>query len=34
MIEPSTRRKEEFDVLHFHIDYFPLSLFSRQNFHS
>src|SRR5450755_1921904 len=25
------RRKDEFDVLHFHIDYFPLSLFSRQN---
>ena len=23
-------RADEFDVLHFHIDYFPLSLFSRQ----
>jgi glycosyltransferase involved in cell wall biosynthesis len=31
MIELIYRRKEEFDVLHFHIDYFPLSLFSRQN---
>ena len=31
MIELIYRRKDEFDVLHFHIDYFPLSLFSRQN---
>jgi len=23
--------KDEFDILHFHIDYFPLSLFTRQN---
>ena len=30
MIELVYRRKDEFDVLHFHIDYFPLSLFSRQ----
>jgi glycosyltransferase involved in cell wall biosynthesis len=30
MIELIYRRKDEFDVLHFHIDYFPLSLFSRQ----
>ena len=31
MIERIYRRKDEFDVLHFHIDYFPLSLFGRQN---
>jgi glycosyltransferase involved in cell wall biosynthesis len=31
MVELIYRRKDEFDVLHFHIDYFPLSLFSRQN---
>ena len=31
MVELIYRRKEEFDVLHFHIDYFPLSLFSRQH---
>jgi glycosyltransferase involved in cell wall biosynthesis len=31
MIELIYRRKDEFDALHFHIDYFPLSLFSRQN---
>ncbi|MGE0224933.1 MAG: glycosyltransferase family 4 protein [Acetobacteraceae bacterium] len=30
MIELIYRRKDEFDVIHFHIDYFPLSLFSRQ----
>jgi len=30
MVELIYRRKEEFDVLHFHIDYFPLALFSRQ----
>jgi glycosyltransferase involved in cell wall biosynthesis len=30
MVEVIYRRKDEFDVLHFHIDYFPLSLFSRQ----
>jgi glycosyltransferase involved in cell wall biosynthesis len=30
MVELIYRRKDEFDVLHFHIDYFPLSLFSRQ----
>ena len=30
MIERIYRRADEFDVLHFHIDYFPLSLFSRQ----
>ena len=30
MMELIYRRKDEFDVLHFHIDYFPLSLFSRQ----
>jgi len=29
-VEMVYRRKDEFDVLHFHIDYFPLSLFSRQ----
>ena len=31
MVEMIYRRKDEFDVLHFHIDYFPLSLFGRQN---
>jgi glycosyltransferase involved in cell wall biosynthesis len=30
MVEMIYRRKDEFDVLHFHIDYFPLALFSRQ----
>ncbi len=31
MMELVYRRAPEFDVLHFHTDYFPLSLFSRQN---
>jgi glycosyltransferase involved in cell wall biosynthesis len=31
MVEMIYRRKDEFDVLHFHIDYFPLSLFGRQS---
>src|SRR5246127_5046073 len=31
MMELIYRRAEGFDVLHFHTDYFPLSLFSRQN---
>ena len=31
MIEHVRRRADEFDVLHFHIDYFPLSLFMRQH---
>ncbi len=31
MIEEVYRRKDEFDVLHSHLDYFPLSLLSRQN---
>ncbi len=30
MVEMIYRRKDEFDVLHFHIDYFPLSMFGRQ----
>ena len=30
MMELIYRRADEFDVIHFHIDYFPLSLFSRQ----
>ena len=30
MMELIHRRADEFDVLHFHTDYFPLSLFSRQ----
>lgn len=30
MVEMIYRRKDEFDILHFHIDYFPLQLFSRQ----
>src|ERR1700685_1193051 len=31
MVELIYRRKDDFDVLHFPIDYFPLSLFTRQN---
>jgi glycosyltransferase involved in cell wall biosynthesis len=31
MLEHVARRAHEFDVLHFHLDYFPFSLFSRQN---
>ncbi len=31
MMEFIHRRADEFDVLHFHTDYFPLSLFSRQD---
>ncbi len=31
MVEEIYRVKDDFDVLHFHIDYFPLQLFSRQN---
>ena len=31
MMELICRRADDFDVLHFHTDYFPLSLFSRQN---
>jgi glycosyltransferase involved in cell wall biosynthesis len=31
MVELIYRRKDEFDFIHFHIDYFPLSLFSRQH---
>jgi glycosyltransferase involved in cell wall biosynthesis len=31
MMELVRRRADEFDVLHFHTDYFPLSLFSRQH---
>jgi glycosyltransferase involved in cell wall biosynthesis len=30
MVELIYRRAQEFDVIHFHIDYFPLSLFTRQ----
>jgi glycosyltransferase involved in cell wall biosynthesis len=30
MMELVCQRADEFDVLHFHTDYFPLSLFSRQ----
>ena len=30
MIEHVYRRAQEFDFLHFHLDYFPFSLFSRQ----
>src|SRR5882757_7688604 len=31
MLERVYRRVEEFDVLHFHLDYYPFSLFSRQS---
>ncbi len=30
MLEHVRRRVEEFDILHFHLDYYPFSLFSRQ----
>ncbi len=30
MLEHVRQRAEEFDVLHFHLDYYPFSLFSRQ----
>ncbi|SMG03115.1 Glycosyltransferase [Burkholderia singularis] len=30
LLEQVRRRADEFDVLHFHIDYYPFSLFSRQ----
>jgi glycosyltransferase involved in cell wall biosynthesis len=30
LLEEVRRRAEEFDILHFHIDYYPFSLFSRQ----
>ena len=30
MLEQVCRRADEFDVLHFHVDYWPFSLFSRQ----
>lgn len=31
MIEQVCRRAEEFDLLHFHLDYFPFSIMSRQS---
>src|ERR1700757_865880 len=31
MLEVVRRRAEEFDVLHFHLDYYPFSLFFRQS---
>lgn len=31
MLEHVFRRSSEFDLLHFHLDYFPFSLFQRQN---
>ena len=30
MLEHVRQRAEEFDILHFHLDYYPFSLFSRQ----
>jgi glycosyltransferase involved in cell wall biosynthesis len=30
MLEHVRRRADDFDVLHFHLDYFPFSIFSRQ----
>ena len=30
MLEQIYRRSSEFDLLHFHLDYFPFSLFQRQ----
>src|SRR5262250_1785432 len=31
MMEVVRRRAHEFDILHFHLDYYPFSLFSRQS---
>jgi glycosyltransferase involved in cell wall biosynthesis len=31
MLELVRRRVEDFDILHFHLDYYPFSLFSRQS---
>ncbi len=31
MVEKVARRAEEFDILHFHLDYYPFSLMMRQN---
>jgi glycosyltransferase involved in cell wall biosynthesis len=31
MLEQVRRQASEFDILHFHLDYFPFSLFSRQS---
>jgi glycosyltransferase involved in cell wall biosynthesis len=31
MIEEVYQRRNEFDLIHFHLDYFPFSLFSRQS---
>src|SRR5882757_3314251 len=31
MIEHVCRRADEFDILHFHLDYYPFSLMSRQS---
>ena len=31
MIEQVCRRAAEFDILHFHLDYYPFSVMSRQN---
>ena len=31
MLEQVRRRADEFDFLHFHLDYYPFSLFSRQS---
>ena len=31
MIEQVCRRAEEFDILHFHLDYYPFSVMSRQS---
>src|SRR5947208_3591435 len=30
MLERIARRAQDFDLLHFHLDYYPFSLFSRQ----
>ena len=31
MLEQIRRRSSEFDLIHFHLDYYPFSLFSRQS---
>ena len=34
LLERVCRRRSDFDFLHFHLDYYPFSLFSRQRRHS
>jgi glycosyltransferase involved in cell wall biosynthesis len=34
MLERICQRAHDFDLLHFHLDYYPFSLFSRSRYHS